>query len=83
MGTLAPSQLRYYLAEVGAEVERAVVLYPGFQSEHEGYAVILEELDELWTEIKERRGRGIGARKEALQVAAMAVRYLLDLEAEP
>ncbi|WP_299444666.1 hypothetical protein [uncultured Rhodospira sp.] len=52
--------------------------HPGFASAHEGYAVIAEELDELWDLVK---GHGTGyskdALKEAMQVAAMGVRYML------
>lgn len=67
--------------EIVAEVVSAMRKHPGKQnSAHEGYAVILEELDELWTEVKKKGGgRGPEARKEAIQVAAMAMRYILDL----
>ena len=51
-------------------------------SPHEGYAVILEELEELWEEIRGDRGRWPKARTEAAQVAAMALRYLIDLAPE-
>lgn len=46
---------------------------------HEGYAVILEELDELWVEIKKKKPDTQEMRKEAIQVAAMAVRFIEDL----
>ena len=50
-----------------------------FHSPHEGYAVIKEELDELWDEIKSgRNDRGI-LQSEVRQVAAMALRFLVDL----
>ncbi len=51
-----------------------------FNSGHEGYAVIREELDELWEEIKSKEP-GNDARQggEAIQVAAMALRYLHDI----
>jgi len=48
------------------------------KSNHEGYAVILEELDELWDEIKKQHPNNELIRKEAIQVAAMAVRFILD-----
>jgi len=48
-------------------------------SPHEGYAVILEELDELWEHVRDDTGRGVEARKEAIQVAAMGLRYALNL----
>ena len=66
---------------VRAELERAMDLWPPMQSAHEGYAVILEELEELWQEVKVNQNRrDIGKiRSEALQVAAMAARFVLDL----
>jgi hypothetical protein len=48
-------------------------------SGHEGYAVIKEELDELWDEIKANRGDSIAALEEATQVAAMAVAYMIEI----
>jgi NTP pyrophosphatase (non-canonical NTP hydrolase) len=69
------------LDEVGKELARALGLHPQrANSPHEGYAVILEELDELWDEVKKKRGgRDNAARKEAIQVAAMALRYVIEL----
>ena len=69
------------LNEISTEVSRARILYPKFNSLHEGYAVILEELDELWDLIK--ASKEIRAddkmRLECIQVAAMAVRFVEDL----
>lgn len=57
-----------------------------FHSHHEAYAVILEELDELWDEIKKPiPGIPYSGRervKEAIQVAAMAMALIVDLEDE-
>jgi hypothetical protein len=52
-----------------------------FNSAHEGYSVILEELDELWDEIKLKRSERnpVNLREEAVQVAAMAIRFLVDI----
>ena len=62
------------------EHERAISLFPPFRSEHEGYAIILEKLDELWDEVKKKKPRDKHLmRKEAIQVAAMATRFLIDL----
>lgn len=66
------------LQEVFIETQKAIEKHGSQSSPHEGYAVLLEELDELWDEIKADRGRMASARKEAIQVAAMAVRYVLD-----
>lgn len=61
------------------ELRRAQVRYPGpFHSDHEGYAVILEELDEAWDEIK--RNDKVLAREEMIQVGAMAARFLMRRE---
>jgi hypothetical protein len=48
---------------------------------HEGYAVILEELDELWDEVRASKPGADCAtmRTEALQVAAMALRFVHDV----
>lgn len=68
------------IERVRAELMRAVAKYPPFASPHEGYAILLEEVDELWDEIKaNNHGRAID---EALQVAAMAVRFVTDIEAK-
>jgi hypothetical protein len=65
-----------------AELARAQAKHHDFHSGHEGYGVILEELDELWDAIKADKQflRYSGApAKEAVQVAAMAIRFLVDL----
>lgn len=59
------------------ELERAQEKFPPFNSAHEGYAVILEEMDELWQEVK--HGTKKRQREEAVQVAAMALRFLVDI----
>lgn len=68
------------VAEARNALIQAVLKHRGMHSPHEGYAVVKEEVDELWDEIKEDRGDGWNARKEALQVAAMGMRYVLDLD---
>lgn len=42
---------------------------------HEFYGILLEEVDELWDEIKGDKNLDYVA-KEAIQVAAMVIRYL-------
>jgi hypothetical protein len=65
------------IAMVVAELRKARAKFPQFNSAHEGYAVLLEEVDELWDAIK--RNDDANAREEAQQVAAMAIRFLLDV----
>ena len=69
------------LDEVYQEVSRANELYHHYHSCHEGWAVIREELDELWDEIKASKGIRCtdDMRKEAIQVAATAIRFIEDL----
>ncbi len=67
---------------VTAEFQRANSVHAPMASAHEGYAVILEELDELWDEVKKggTEPRDLKRmRKEAVQVGAMALRFLHDV----
>ena len=60
------------------EYYRARKKFKPFNSGHEGYAVILEELEELWDEIKaDNRAK---AHKEAIQLAAMALAYVIEVK---
>ena len=65
--------------EVLKELEMACEHFKSFRNSHEGYAVILEELDELWDAIKDKKCSLEDQRKEAIQVAAMAMRFIFDL----
>ena len=65
---------------VSDEVDDAVKLNKPYNSPHEGYAVILEELDELKTEVWKKhhlRDQDLMA-AEAIHVAATAIRFLID-----
>lgn len=66
--------------EVEREIDRAGTAYPPFNSAHEGFAILLEEVDELWDLVKVKQSkRDIEAMKaEAIQIAAMAVRFIED-----
>jgi len=68
------------LDDVFDELMRATSLFPPMHSPHEGYAVILEELDELKEEVfKQHHSRNpIALRKEAMHVSAMALRFMID-----
>ena len=67
--------------QAAAELDRAILKHAPMHSLHEGYAVILEELDELWEEVRAwQPGADLTkARKEAIQVAAMALRLVHDV----
>lgn len=68
-------------AEVRRELCRAIGEHPPFNSAHDHYAVIKEELDELWDEIKKKKTLRSPERmkQEAIQVAAMAIRFIQDV----
>jgi hypothetical protein len=66
--------------EVLQELARARNLHPSMASAHEGYAILLEEVDELWDEVKGHHpDRAARIRDEAIQVAAMALRFIEDV----
>ena len=75
----AQRDLSHALTEIGLEVAIAWQKWPPFNSVHEGYAVILEELDELWEEAKRKHPDQGKLRAEAKQVAAMAIRFMIEL----
>lgn len=69
------------LVEVERELRRAAGKHPAQNSLHEGYAVLLEEVDEFWDEVKKRSAeRSLdNVRLELIQIAAMAVRTCVDV----
>lgn len=74
-------QTRFKVLDIGTEacqeLERATKKYGSFASPHEGYAILKEEVDELWDAIKANESPQ-RKREEAIQVAAMALRFVLD-----
>lgn len=78
-GVMPQSQ---FLQRVDDELIRARMKFPPFNSYHEGYAIISEEVDELWDEVKKRpraRSRERLA-EETIQIAAMCGRFAEDLK---
>lgn len=75
------------LVEIETEYRSARNKFPAFHSAHEGYAVLLEEVDELveavnrlWDEVKKQYSpeRQAGMKREAIQVGAMALAIILE-----
>ena len=68
-------------ARVKMELSQATKQYGKFKSEHEGLAIIEEEFLELRREIfRKHQERNIySPATEATQLAAMAIRFLVDL----
>jgi len=84
VGGLTPEEkikLTIVASAARAEAYRAAELFSPFNSAHEGYAVLLEEVEELWEEVKKNskvRSKE-KMREEAIQVAAMGIRFALDV----
>ncbi|GEN33832.1 hypothetical protein [Aneurinibacillus danicus] len=72
------SRIEDIICDVQLELRRAMGKFPPFHSAHEGYAVLKEELEEAWAAIK--ANDPIHARIEMMQVAAMAIRFLHDIQ---
>lgn len=66
------------IRQIEAEYLKTDKECPGFHSAHEGYALLREEVDELWDAIKAKPRVDAHIRLEATQVAAMAIRFLVD-----
>lgn len=66
---------------VEKEYDTASRNWPEFNSAHEGFAVLKEEVDELWdlVKINQKRRDFDLMRKEAVQVAAMAIRFAIEV----
>lgn len=77
--------LEQALKLVADEYKMAERKFPEFRSPHEGYAIMKEEVDELWDVIKNNQcayhlyPNPAQELEEATQIAAMAIRYLVDL----
>lgn len=71
-------RLQRTLSDVAEEYFRARRRHAPMHSAHEGYAVILEELDELWDEVKRKDPNVALMKKEATQLAAMAVSFIVE-----
>lgn len=67
------------IREVASEFDAATATHGEFHSAHEGFAVMLEEMDELKVEVWKRHRDPAALRFEAIQVAAMALRFLVDV----
>jgi len=74
-------QLAAAVKEVTEEVANAKANWPTFNSAHEGFAVLKEEVDELWDEVRiNQKRRDLDKMyKEAKQVAAMALRFMTEV----
>jgi len=66
-----------------SEHSRAVSIHGRMNGPHEAYAVILEEVDELWDEVRAKKLDRDKFTKECIQIAAMCVRAILEVGEYP
>lgn len=80
-GSYLDMKIDEIIHKVKKELIRATKKCGKFNNAHEGYAVLLEEVDELWDIIKLNQhtpNRNSYMENEAIQVSAMAIRLILD-----
>lgn len=70
-----------WVKEIYDECRRAQEKFSPFHTMHEGHSVIEEEFDEFWEAVK--ADDLIKAKTEAVQLAAMALRFLVDITRDP
>lgn len=68
------------LNDVLQEYNNARKKFKPFVNAHEAHAVIREEFDEMWDEVKANNIEN--SRKECIQLAAMCLAYLLEIKPE-
>ena len=71
-------QIDEVLEKIKKEYIKARTKHPPLHSSHEGYAVLLEELEEWWESVKCDKPDD----QELIQVAAMALSAILELKGD-
>lgn len=73
------------------EIKSSVKKYGHFNSAHEAYGVLKEEVDEFWSEVKTKENLTIGRTKsiikgrmisELIQICAISKRCIQELESD-
>lgn len=66
---------------VKTELAKVRKRHKPFNSVHEGFGVLLEEVDELWEEVRKKRSKRDRANmlRELIQIASVAQRFAEDL----
>jgi hypothetical protein len=68
-----------FLEKIRIEYKRSRQQFSPFHSGHEGYAVVLEELDEVWECVKNKEKTLEDLHSELVQVAAMACAMFVEI----
>ena len=72
-------QFNLIAMEVAVEYFEARMEHPTYPTYHHGAAVIREEYEKLWEQVKKKKWNKEAMRKEAIQVATTAIRFVIDL----
>ena len=80
MSTDRKQALELAINDVSQEIMSARSKWPAFNSAHEGYAVALEEVEELWACVMvKQKDRDLDKmRREAIQAAAMFTAFAAE-----
>jgi hypothetical protein len=62
--------------DIEDEIKKAEFKFPEYTSYHEGFAIINEEVDELWDNVKSKNASIKEHYDEAKQIACTAIRYM-------
>ncbi len=78
---IATRKLVDAMSSILREYRKARTKFKPMYNYHEGYAIIKEEVDELWDAIKGKDTfRDVQVMKEAIQIGAMALAFLVELD---
>ncbi len=75
------ARIMTFVSDVRTEYALATEKYGHFNSAHEGYAVLLEEVDELKLEVWKKRSKRDPENmyRECVQIAAMALKFAIGV----
>ena len=76
--TKTEAKINILLFEVRQELYRAIRLHQGQNSLHGAHSILREEFEELWEEVRKKNPNLEATKDEAIQVAAMALRLILE-----
>jgi len=80
MSTVETEPATLFVKDVLEELRRAQASHAPMGTVHEASAVIREEFDEFWEEVKHKQHDKGALRCELVQVAAMCLRAVVDLD---
>jgi hypothetical protein len=85
MSRVPETTLQQFLCDAEDEANRAIVGHGQYHSVHEAYAILMEEVDEFWTQVKKKRKNRDPKNiyHELMQVAAVAAKAALKFGVRP